>query len=67
MSRKFVVLVKEFEDGHPTLIVEPHEDLGLPDDKRVSIRFPKGTTYDQAQDLARILNKTASSIEVINW
>lgn len=67
MPEKFIVLVKESEDGHPNLIVEPNKDLGLPDNRRITIRFPRGTTYQQAQDLAKTLNNCASSIEVIPW
>ncbi|SDQ17599.1 hypothetical protein SAMN04515695_0330 [Pseudovibrio sp. Tun.PSC04-5.I4] len=67
MPRKICVEVKETGSGHPYLIVEPYEDTGLPDDKRISVKFPEGTTIEHANDLARTLNKTTYSIEVVPW
>lgn len=67
MSRNFVALVKEFENGQPSIVLEPHEEVGLSDNKRIKIEFPEGTTIETAQDVARILNKTAFKIEVRDY
>lgn len=67
MTRKFVAEVKESGDGQPYIVVEPNEENGLPDNKRITIGFPKDTPIEIAQDVAGTLNETVLKIDVRDW
>jgi hypothetical protein len=67
---KFVLEVKEDADGHPSLMFQFHDSIGIDDlDKGLgflSLRFAEGTSYEQAQDVARYIERNVDSLSFTN-
>lgn len=54
VTRSFVEIVKEFGDGLPWILIEMHQGIAF-GDVLVSNRFERGTSYNHAREVARIL------------
>ena len=70
MSRKFVATVKETGTGQPYVMVEAHEDNGLPDNQAIIFDFKAGTDIKEAEDFARMINGAPNGLEnvrVTKW
>ena len=58
----YKVTVKELGDGTPFLMLEPYEgDLTILANGHLSLDLLPGTTYEQAQEIARYLNANIRS------
>ena len=65
MSRKFVATVKESGTGQPYVVIEAHEDNGLPDNQNITFDFKSGSDISAAEDFARMINDCPYGLEAI--
>lgn len=58
--------VKEFESGTPWLMLEPMRgpDLPLPKNAFLGLDLKEGTTLEEAQEIARYLNRQVRSVSM---
>lgn len=70
MSRKFVATVKETGTGQPYVVIEAHEDDGLPDNQVITFDFKAGSDIGAAEEFARMINGGPNGLEnvrVTKW
>ena len=70
MPSKFRASVKETGTGQPYVVIEAHEDNGLPDNQIVAFDFKAGSDISEAEAFARMINDCPHSLEairVIKW
>ena len=60
--RNFTATVKEREAGRPCFVVI--EADGEPSTRHVVLDFPEGTGIDDAQAVARLLNRTVARVRI---
>jgi hypothetical protein len=65
---KFRVAVKEFGDGTPWLALEVSETEFPPmGNSIIGFEFTPGTTYEQAQDFAKMMNERFSEVSLTTF
>ena len=64
MKRNYVVTVKEFAEGEPWLVVELHEDIGMPDDHQITFRLDPKATIKDAESIAKTLNGLPVKLQI---
>lgn len=63
--RNFTATVKEREVRQPCYVVlELEGDIGLPQDRCITLNLPDGTGLDEARTVARILNETVATVRL---
>jgi hypothetical protein len=63
-KRNFVVTVKEGGTGTPWLLVEAHEDNGVPAGAHITFDLPEGAPIEEAERVARFLNDNLAAIRL---
>jgi len=60
--------VGEYSDGTPYITTEPKQgEIKALENKLLSFALAKGTTFEQAQEIAKYLNKNISTISVTTF
>lgn len=68
MKRNYIVTVKESEDGQPWLLVELHEDIGMPDDNhQITFQLDPGATMEDAESIKKTLNSLPVNLKIAKF